>query len=142
MITYYQLKNDISQMLKLAGLDANKISFSGAIVPVPGPINNEGCYYEAYGNTYTYAYFERGKRTIICKTDDIHEFYYCIVRDIIKNYAIDYELKNRIPNHDPRRIWMKKSLDLMKKISDEFYNKLCEEYFEILKEYPFNDFSI
>lgn len=126
-------------MLKLIGIDVSKNSLFGAIIPVPGPINNEGYYYEVYENTYTYAYFERGEHIIICKTDDIQEFYYCIVRDIIKNYAIDYELNNRIPNRDPRRLWMKKSLDLIKKISDEFYNKLCKEYSEILKKYPFND---
>ncbi|MDD4414845.1 MAG: Imm63 family immunity protein [Oscillospiraceae bacterium] len=106
---------------------------------MPGPINNEGYYYEVLGNIYIYAYSERGHRTVICKTEDINEFYYSILKDIVKNYAINYEVKNRIINQDTRRIWMKKALEWMNDIDVEFYKKMDNEFSEILKLHPFKD---
>ena len=130
-MNFYQLKEEISNLLKKANLPNDNFQV------VPGPIHSEGLFYEARGTTYIYGYFERGTVTIFCKTEDKKEFVYYILRDIIKNYAIDYELK--LWYQDTRRIWMEKSLEWMKKIDYSYYERLKEEYKIVLKYSGFND---
>ena len=50
MSTYFEIKDAINERLKRAGLSVD-------VCPVvPGPIQNEGYYYEIHGSSYVYAY--------------------------------------------------------------------------------------
>lgn len=133
MSTYFEIKDAINERLKRAGLSVD-------VCPVvPGPIQNEGYYYEIHGTSYVYAYTERNEHVILCRTRDINEFYYAILRDIVKYKATRYEAENRIPGQDPRRIWMKKAEEWMEKIDPAFGKKMKDEFVEILEEYPLED---
>lgn len=127
------IKSTISDLLKRANLGDEGFDV------VPGPIFDEGLYYEIHGNEYIYGYHERGNYEILCKTNDANEFYYQILNKIIFNYAVDYELKNRIWYISSRRISMAKELEWMKNISLEYYTKLKKEYDKRLEINPFDD---
>ena len=135
MSDYYSLKKEITDILNNIGLPEELFNV------FVGPIHFDGHYYEKSGSCYRYAYFERGKIEILCDTEYYDDIKYCILKDIIKNYAINYELQNRLWYQDTRRLWMEKTLELFKKINDYYYRRLLDEYNEILKEHPFNDRS-
>ena len=133
MLSYDEIKNTINELLKRAGLSVD-------VFPVvPGPISAEGYYYEILGSIYVYAYTERNEHIILGRTREINEFYYFILRDIVKYKATRYEVENRIPGRDPRRIWMKKAEEWMERIDPVFGEKLKTEFAEIIKKYPLED---
>lgn len=133
MFDYCYLKKEILNILNNIGLS------EGLFNIFAGPIHFDGLYYENCGSHYRYAYFERGTTKILCDTENYEEIKYCILKDIVKNYAIDYELQNRLWYKDTRRVWMDKSLELFKKIGHHYYKELLGEYNEILKNHPLND---
>ena len=133
MLTYYQLKNDITALLQRAGLPADGFKI------VPGPIFNEGLYYEIHGATHIIGYFERGTNNILIQTNNIDELYYYIVEGIVSNYAIDYELKHRIPFQNCNRIYYDKMLEWMKKIDESYYERFQSDFYKMLDEEPFDD---
>lgn len=136
MSTYFEIKDAINERLKRAGLSVD-------VCPVvPGPIQNEGYYYEIHGTSYVYAYTERNEHIILCRTRDINEFYYAILRHVVRDKAIRYAAENRIPGRDTRRIWMKKAEEWMGKIDPTFGEKLKKEHAEILVRSPLEDKAV
>ena len=133
MLDYYELKNDITHKLKAAGLPAEEFQVS------PGSIHSEGFFYENRGDCYIYGYFERGTTEIICKTNDMDELEFHILKDIIVKCATSYELANRVWYQDGRRIWMGKALEWMQSINSCYFKKLNNDFNIILRDHPFDD---
>ncbi|MDR0286750.1 MAG: immunity 63 family protein [Clostridiales bacterium] len=131
---YTQLEKNIVNLLQKAGIPESKYDIK------TGPVCQDGLYYEMHGGMYEIVYHdERGNINVLVKTEDQDELYYFIVKDIVKNYAIDYEAKNRIKYQDFRRIYFDKALELIKKIDEKYCEKLQNEFNEILKDSPFDD---
>lgn len=133
MLSYGEIKSAVGERLARAGLSVEMFPVA------PGPICTEGYYYEIHGPIYVYAYTERGEHTVICRTRDVDEFYYRIIKDIVVYKATRYEVENRVPGQDTRRLWMKKAEEWMGRIDPGFGEKLGREFAEILEEYPFTD---
>ena len=133
MISYYDFKKKLSFLLNRANLATDGIAI------VPGPINNEGLFYEIKGNNFIFAYSECGNIDIICETENENEFYYHIVKHCVKYHAINYEVKHRKPNLDTRRLWMTKALQWMELIDILYYKKLKEDFEQTVLKYPFKD---
>ena len=132
-MNYYQFEEEIAEILQKIGIPKERFNIA------PGPIHFEGYYYNILGERYIYAYFERGNTTVLIDTNSYDDFKYSILRDIVKKFSIDYELKNRLWYQDTRRIWMDKSKELMAKIDSRYCEELSREYNEVLIEHPFDD---
>lgn len=98
-----------------------------------------GMYVEVNDKGYHYVNTERGKEYERHTTTDIQELLYWILKDITSEIASDYELMNRIPLADSRRLWFKRWVELMAIICPEFKKRLEEELFQILINNPYND---
>ena len=88
---------------------------------------------------YHYVIWERGSERERRTTENLDELMFWIMKDITFNMASDYELKNRIPKQDSRRLLFQTQLKLLKKINNEFYNRLEKEINNILINHPYND---
>lgn len=88
---------------------------------------------------YHYVIWERGNELHRSSTTDLDELLYLIMKDITFEMASAYELENRIPNQDSRRLLFETQLKNMKKVNIEFYNRLENEIIQILSIYPYDD---
>jgi hypothetical protein len=88
---------------------------------------------------YHYVVCERGKENERRITEDLHELLYWLMKGITFEMACDYELHQRIPNQDFRRLLFKTQLDLLKRISADFHTRKEEEIKEILLQNPYDD---
>lgn len=90
-------------------------------------------------NGYNYVVSERGNEYERRQTKDIHILLYWIFKDIVFILASEYELNNRKPNEDSRRLLFAKLIELLKKLDSEFARWEKEEQEKILKEHPYDD---
>jgi len=85
-------------------------------------------------------YHDKKNQHLIIKTLDINELLFEIFSAGTYWLAFDYELKNRIPNQDPRILGFNKHIEILNslKLEMKFINKLREEYdyLLLLKEPP------
>ncbi len=88
---------------------------------------------------YHYISMERGQILSEKTTKDINELLYWIMKDIIWQEASYFELKNRKPNQDVRRLFFAKQLELMGKINSLWKLKRQDEIDNILSVAPYND---
>ena len=72
-------------------------------------------------------------------TSSIVELLYWITYDYIHAVAVDYELSNRIPGKDSRRIYFPKIIELMRKINENWGLKAQSHLDEILMNSPYED---
>ncbi len=135
-----------SKLLTLSTI-SNKIRGLGKKIKVPkglyptfgSSIDFGHPHIEVDRNGYHYVVVERGieheKRT----TQDIDELMYWVFKAITFSMASDYELHNRIPNQDFRRLLFAKQIELIKIINPAFFERLEKEKNEILKQHPYED---
>lgn len=88
---------------------------------------------------YYYTSMERGQVISDRRTKDIDELLYWIMKDIIWQEASYFEIKNRKPNQDFRRLFFAKQLELMGKIKSSWKLKKQNEIDKILAVAPYND---
>ena len=88
---------------------------------------------------YHYVIWERGNEQRRSSTKDLDDLLYWIMKDITFNMASDYELENRIPNQDSRRLLFETQLKLLKNVNIDFYNRLEDEITNLLIKYPYDD---
>lgn len=101
------------------------------------------------GDGTPYISFENGKYNYICSergyefsrkvTSSIDELFYWIIYDFVHAVAVDYELSNRIPGKDSRRIYFPKIVELMRKINENWGLKAQSHLDEILMNSPYED---
>ncbi|MBQ7045950.1 MAG: hypothetical protein IJN65_05610 [Clostridia bacterium] len=131
---YVDFKNDILSLLNMASIPLNEFKV------LEHPNKEDGLYFEKRGNLYIYGYCERGNKQIKCQTENICELEYYVLKDIVVNFSIDYEIKNRVWYKDSRRIWMNVALKYIGKIDKDYYDALKKEFDEILVLAPYDDF--
>lgn len=103
------------------------------------PINFEGVYAYSDKAGYHYASIERGVMNMHRITDDFFEISYWIYSDTTFNMAVEYEYRNRKKNHDPRRIYFEKQLELLELIGASYRKRGEIAVDEILKIAPYDD---
>jgi len=94
-------------------------------------------YYE--NGKYVYDCCERGLRVMHRITTNIHEALYWVYDDIIHELGFSYELKNRNPLQDTRRIAFKKMDELFSIIGEPYHSMWKKEFEAIIAVAPFDD---
>ena len=82
---------------------------------------------------------ERGKETFRSETSSLNELMYWVFRNKAKSKAQAYELQNRHPTNDSRRIWFELSIKLLELVSEQWAKRLEYEYEQILQQHPYRD---
>jgi hypothetical protein len=88
---------------------------------------------------YHYVNWERGSELGRRTTKNLEDLLYWIMKDVTFTMASAYELKNRIPNQDSRRLLFQTQLVLLKRINTDFYKRMEDEIAKLLIRYPYND---
>jgi hypothetical protein len=94
---------------------------------------------EITDEAYNYVVEERGFELSRLKTSDVNELLFWILDNASSRYAFDYELENRVPNQDSRRIAFNLKIQIMKKINPEWGIRTVEYINETLKKSPYMD---
>lgn len=94
---------------------------------------------EIVSDEYHLVTTERGSELARKKTKDIDELLYWILECITHSMASHYELKNRIPTQDFRRIMFEHQLHLLGKLSPKWRDWRKQELDKTLEKHPFNN---
>jgi hypothetical protein len=88
-----------------------------------------------------YVVVERGtefERTLFVTEDDL---LYRVLRDITFSVAGRHELANRVPGVDSRRLRFRTQVELLRRLSESWAERLANEHEVILRRHPFDDAS-
>lgn len=96
-------------------------------------------YIKTDDNKYFYIIDERGKIIKIQSTESFDLLIYWLVKDIVFYLSTAYELNNRQPNKDSRRIIFEHEIQLFKKINPEWSKRREEEIKTTLSKAPYED---
>ncbi len=83
---------------------------------------SDGSYHlDFHGDEYHYISTERGEELDRFITKSFDDLLYKIFKHITSSMAFSYELNNRIPNQDSRRIAFAKQIELMSKMNESWH---------------------
>ncbi|RUO80211.1 hypothetical protein CWI84_06140 [Idiomarina tyrosinivorans] len=82
---------------------------------------------------------ERGLEISKKKASNLDQILYFIFSRITKRMASDYELRNRIPHQDCRRIIFEKQISLLKKLDESWASRRQQEIVSTLINHPYDD---
>lgn len=124
-----------------------KVNMLGLLINIPSrdlhifssPPGDGTPYIAIENGEYHYIYSERGVEFSKRSTKSLDELLYWIMFDFIHKVAVHYEVNNRIPNKDGRRIIFPMIIDMMEKINPEWGVKVKNELNKILHNSPYED---
>ncbi|MEJ2249121.1 MAG: Imm63 family immunity protein [Candidatus Lokiarchaeota archaeon] len=96
-------------------------------------------YIEINKSGYNFVVSERGTEFVRKITKDFNKILYWIFEPIVFEMANDYELENRNPKEDNRKILFSKEIELMEKLDPQWAQWKKEDVEKILEEYPYDD---
>lgn len=88
---------------------------------------------------YNYVVSERGEEYDRKHTKDINKLLYWIFELIVFDMASEYELENRKPNEDFRRVLFSKEIELMESLDLQWAQWKRKEIDKVLNEHPYED---
>lgn len=91
------------------------------------------------GKNYHFFSPERGAIRIDIITNRIADIIYLAVGQVITKIASNYELKNREPNKDFRRVWFAKEIELWALFGEDFHKRKKREIENTLINNPYVD---
>lgn len=103
------------------------------------PLHDGSAHCEFDGEYYHYILSERGETYGQKRTDDAEKLLFWLVADMTVKMAIDYELANREPDIDGRRIWFPYHVELLRRVNEDWASKQDAKYAETLAANPYND---
>ncbi len=133
MLTFEQIRAETDRLRTLIGAPADLCPLSPAMRGDGSP------FLRVVADGYIYANEERGHVYNERKTQDLDELLYWIMKDITRSMASEYELANRVPKTDFRRMLFAKDLELLGSLKPEWRERKQREYDAVLAQYPFND---
>ena len=133
MLTFEQIRAETDRLRALIGAPADLCPLSPAMRGDGSP------FLRVVADGYIYANEERGHVYNERKTQDLDELLYWIMKDITRSMASEYELANRVPKTDFRRMLFAKDLELLGSLKPEWRERKQREYDAVLAQYPFND---
>jgi len=124
-----------------------QVNFKGALINAPkellwvrvSPSGDGSPHVEITNDKAFYIASERGMEIFRKEAHTLDELLFFIFKDIVCDMASDFELKNRIPEQDSRRIRFKKRLGLLEKINPKWVELERKEIEKILERAPFSD---
>ncbi len=131
---------NINDLQKQVDMLVAKIDFPAqSIILHTSPIGDGTPYISFENGKYNYICSERGYEFSRKVTSSIDELLYWIIYDFVHAVAVDYELSNRIPGKDSRRIYFHKIIELMHMINESWGLKAQSHLDEILINSPYED---
>lgn len=126
---------------------SNQVKLYGSIISAPSsllhvfdsPQGDGTPYIKIEKDLYKYIIEERGMTFEARATDQCETLLYWLMRDVISAMASAFELSNRLPNADSRRLSFLHQIDLMRMIKTEWAEMRAEEMNKILKQTPYVD---
>jgi hypothetical protein len=103
------------------------------------PTNDGGPHVEHYGRTFAYVVTERGMEYERRETKDPEELLYWLVSDAAREAAQQYELRNRVPGRDSRRLLFRKHVEFLESIRPDWGSRKRAEYDAVLELHPYRD---
>jgi hypothetical protein len=88
---------------------------------------------------YQYVVTDRGVEFKRRSASGMDEIMYWLARDESFSQACDFELQNRIPNRDSRRLIFAKQNEILARVDPQWAARSEREQEEILRNHPFND---
>ena len=82
---------------------------------------------------------ERGMELSRKNADSMDEILYLILSRVAKRMGMKYELNNRVPGQDSRRMYFSKWISLLDQINGEWGDRARKEVDQILTAAPYND---
>lgn len=122
----------------------------GAIINAPNsllviysvPVGDGTPHVEIKKGECFYVSSERGCEFSRKKVDTLRELLYLIFERVTTRMAIDYELENRLPSQDCRRIIFSKKLELLGKINPVWEALEKKNIEELLEGNPYDDLAL
>ena len=96
---------------------------------------------EHQADTYFYVVTERGNEWERRTTNDPDELLSWFVRGLTGELAGTWELANRVPHRDSRRLRFQRHVELLRGIRPEWAEAQHADYEAVLAEHPFDDSS-
>lgn len=90
-------------------------------------------------HAYHFVVVERGEEYERRTTRDFDELLYWVFAAVTFEMACQFELKNRVPAADFRRLLFRTQLDLLAELDQRWRNRCKAELLEILSAHPFSD---
>lgn len=88
---------------------------------------------------YQYVVTERGDELKRRSASGMDEIMYWLAKDESFSQACDFELQNRVPNRDSRRLIFAKQNEILARVDPQWAARSEREQEEILRNHPFND---
>jgi hypothetical protein len=131
------LESDVKKLLEEIG--CTRIGFP---VTFDSPIG-DATPYVSIGNAkerkYAYIISERGQEFDRRETDDYNELLFWILESVTFGMACEWELKNRMPGQDFRRLLFRKQEELLAKLNASWADIVRAKHSAVLRDHPFND---
>lgn len=89
--------------------------------------------------TYFFVVTERGSEFRRREKTDPEELLSWFVRGLTRELASEWELQNRVPHQDSRRLMFKKHVELLQNINESWAKTQQDEYTDVLTSHPFDD---
>ncbi|MES9964918.1 MAG: Imm63 family immunity protein [Candidatus Sedimenticola sp. 20ELBAFRAG] len=86
-----------------------------------------------------YVVTERGNELERRKTDSVDQLMYWLFSGIVFSIALDYELNNRHPTNDFRRLLFAKEFELLETLNPQWRVYKEKEIVDILQKNPYKD---
>ncbi|WP_219837609.1 Imm63 family immunity protein [Paenibacillus sp. R14(2021)] len=132
-LTLELIKNEVNELAK-------KIQAPSSLLPTFGGTEDGARPHIEVGNRgFHYVVVERGNEIERKTTSNKDQLIYWIFNSVTFSMACEYELRNRIPNQDFRRLLFKRQIELMRDVKPDFAKELEMEKQRILINHPYRD---
>lgn len=121
---------------------ANAAGIKGARLLVRRSSSPDGYpFVEIKSGSYYLVSEERGREISRSRFDELDDVVYVIIRDALKEECVAFELVNRVPGKDTRRIYFRRFIERMSAIDESYGSRARSEVDDILARSPFRDGS-
>jgi hypothetical protein len=132
-LTLEDIKNEVIEL-------AEKINSPSSLLPTFGRTEDGARPHIEFDNRgFHYVVVERGNELERRTSSVKDQLIYWIFSSVTFSMACEYELHNRVPNQDFRRLLFKKQIELMRQVRPEFAKDLETEQKRILVRHPYDD---
>lgn len=103
------------------------------------PVGDGSPHIEILGEEYYFVISERGYEFTRKNSRNLGDILFWFFEGVCSNVAFRYELQNRVPGRDPRRIAFAKKQELLHAIDENWERREAVEVARILAGHPFVD---
>jgi len=120
---------------------ASRIQAPERALPTFGYSEDGRPHVEIDSRGFHYVVVERGQEQSRSTTSEQDELLWLVFESITFSLACSFELRNRIPGRDARRIMFSKQVELLSQLSPEWAAREIDNHLDILRNHPFDDLA-